>query len=686
MCKNKLFSNLLHLSLALFFIFLITACAGGETITEEVTRVVIETTEESAATEEETAEVEVEDSCTQELKEREHVEGPESNNVEERFCTEIIIVAEAEQDFLSLLTELGIEHPPDSNKIYTISKTESEPGIEIWLIDNLNRNKSSLEWANEFNRLARERGIDAKAEPNYIIAGYPGSDPSIEGAPDDDTIIVTEKLPGKDIWHNQAIGLIPLQHTGKGVNVVIFDSIPFEKGTGEYPIENNLWSSPFTISVVKNDQIVLDASPTLPMSKKDPDIPLGLNNHGLFIAGLVNNVAPDANIELRQVYDYTLKDNLDTLIKQLYDYKLDQNENLRKTIVNLSLGVINPDKNAVDSLYKVLKDYDELGAVIVAAAGNIDTNKDDNQPIDYTTQIPANYSFVISVASSNGDDQPSCFTKNGNLAAPGGDLIECNVNELEKVQCNDQSPCLVSTVHKEYSDAGFAYWRGTSFATPLVTGLIALIIDADEAFPNNVISPKRIRQMLLKNCNYDDRDDKEVRLGSGVINIKHIFDCFEIKDNHLPNPNAKQNDGFWNINDDANIAESEDCQTPCFNVNSGSFEGSIDIPSSEEKYALAIGCAYGDASLEVTATLNNGDVIFTPPSWTTTANPSDEWQAILRVYQPFSGGNVKIALKQLNSDDNLTARFDSVGIFVFASEADAQEHYNNYRSWCELSP
>jgi len=112
----------------------------------------------------------------------------------------------------------------------------------------------------------------------------------------------------------------------------------------------------------------------------------------------------------------------------------------------------------------------DAGILFVAAAGNESNNN------DVIAQYPANYTHnnVISVAALDRSDQLAGFSNYGattvDLGAPGVDIYSCVAN----------------------SDSAYAYYSGTSMATPHVAGVAALVA---AQYPG--IAVAEMRQRLL---------------------------------------------------------------------------------------------------------------------------------------------------------------------------------------------
>jgi subtilisin family serine protease len=290
---------------------------------------------------------------------------------------------------------------------------------------------------------------------------------------------------------------------GEGVLVGIFDTSPFG-GAGEETV------GALTLRVSHPPLRPAPGCPGIGMYEEEPPESPDIRNHGLFVAGLVHEVAPASEIHLVRVLEddgcgslYSIAGAVQAFVVQALD------EGAEDIVVNLSLGVHQPrdperfglatrrelkeegrQPDGVQVLEDILRWADEQGAVIVAAAGN-DSFADLAAPRGM--EMPAAYDFVIGVAASNKDRARGCFSNTApgapNVAAPGGDGVPpaegvspswpCNVPE----KCSDEhhEACLVSLSLD--SDTGYVYWVGTSFAAPLVTGQVAVMLGSGGGVP-----------------------------------------------------------------------------------------------------------------------------------------------------------------------------------------------------------
>lgn len=297
--------------------------------------------------------------------------------------------------------------------------------------------------------------------------------------------------------------------TGVGVRIGVFDTSPFDEpvrlarpGEEEIVIET-LESVPWWTQTQELTTLTLKVSyPEMrSLEATDPETATDVRDHGLFVAGLIHAVASDSEIRLIRVLNEYGCGDLFTLNKALY-YFIQEMEaergTLDGTVINLSLGVLKPalddaestDREVViidDSLEVLVEDTVESlraavllahsrGMVVVAAAGN--DSYVEGKPLP--PQIPAKYPFVIGVAGSNVYRERACFSNWGDVSAPGGDARSDEMPgpcEPKTIECSgDCDEAVISLVRSP--DMDYAYWRGTSFSAPLVSGLAALVLDA----------------------------------------------------------------------------------------------------------------------------------------------------------------------------------------------------------------
>jgi subtilisin family serine protease len=414
----------------------------------------------------------------------------------------------------------------------------------------------------------REFGFSIAADPNYHLSpaqwaggespwtqngewvGLPGG--GLGRAPDED--FLTQWAFGPDGINLFQDGRRTVAYLGEGVRIGVFDSSPFTdefaEDNGE-PLEISLsitetitvteFQAPFspwlrgvdlgateypTMTVWHTEVISAPNCPGEPLEDQD------LSNHGLFVAGLAHAVAPASEIYLVRVLEndgcgdlFSISEGIQMFMNQMQQ---DPDRKGQPIVINLSLGVHKPPcptsfglPREVVSFQQVISDARKSGAVVVAAAGNSSYDKVSPNEME----IPAKDPGVIGVAASNSNGGRGCFSNEGDVAAPGGDGIKGKTScDIPAGVC-DEDPryCMVSLIYKP-EPAGCAYWVGTSFATPLVSGLAALTIEElgelkplslDAAFVDEVkgrIETRACRAPTLP-----------LSLGAGIINLPHAL-------------------------------------------------------------------------------------------------------------------------------------------------------------------
>lgn len=267
--------------------------------------------------------------------------------------------------------------------------------------------------------------------------------------------------------------------------------------------------------------------------------------HGTMVAGIIAaadngvgviGVAPDAEIvalkvlsehdassQLSWIFDaivYAANNNADVINMSLqwqFDkngFYFDENDILQKIPPKYIQNIIRLSKRAVD--YAVMN-----GKVVIAAAGNSGENADGNGS---EILLPADLENVITVSATAPDywygdlvngiedtnfDIPAHYTTYGrsitDLAAPGGDIDYLFMDEPE----NWWYDLILST-----SELGWEWGCGTSFASPHVVGVAALIIGKN----GGRMDPQKVRQQLLKTADKIDGNGQSLYFGKGRVN------------------------------------------------------------------------------------------------------------------------------------------------------------------------
>jgi subtilisin family serine protease len=168
-----------------------------------------------------------------------------------------------------------------------------------------------------------------------------------------------------------------------------------------------------------------------------------LVGHGTHVAGIVDLVAPAAKIMPLRVLDSEGSGDAFTIAKAISYAQRNGAD-----VINLSLGSWKHSK----LLDEVIEDATKSGVVVAAAAGN-DNNAMPHYPAagDGT---PASADGLLAVTSVGEDQTKSGFANYGtwvDIAAPGEDI------------------------RSAFPISKYAYWSGTSMATPFAAGQAALI-------------------------------------------------------------------------------------------------------------------------------------------------------------------------------------------------------------------
>lgn len=219
-------------------------------------------------------------------------------------------------------------------------------------------------------------------------------------------------------------------------------------------------------------------------------------DHGTHVAGIiaasmndfgVAGISPNVKIMPINVFKGEYAD-LYSIVKAVY-YAADH----QAKVINLSLGSYDYSK----SQYAAITYAKKKGAVVIAAAGN-----DHNSKKNY----PAAYDNVIAVSATDSKDQITKFSSYGShidISAPGKDIL--------------------STVTKNM----YGFSNGTSMASPVVSGVAALIVSK-----NPFLQPNQVEAILKKSVIDLGARGKDQYYGYGRIDASKAL-------KNTPNPLSK---------------------------------------------------------------------------------------------------------------------------------------------------
>jgi len=325
--------------------------------------------------------------------------------------------------------------------------------------------------------------------------------------------------------------------TGDGVAAFVLDTLPKLgqiRRAAEAAGENNLLLLDVFNNVTFTYPSMLDGldvpSPSQPGTGKDIEgrsFGFRMPDHGLFVAGIIRDLAPNAKLECIRVLNDFCAGSIQTLIDALnYILKRMLQGDLQKTPAVINLSLVIPDdmeaKNAGidettldmtrEGLLTVIQTLVDLGAIFVASAGNEGDQR--YQPMSNlrpNALYPAAYAYnglnhhermiPVGAADKAGNVTVySCYPGIRGFATYGGDLpkktdIE-RIDGMTRVKRIDAPIGLYTSLtypalsiddteatYPAPNAHGWAYWVGTSFATPIVCAVAARAIELNLRHP-----------------------------------------------------------------------------------------------------------------------------------------------------------------------------------------------------------
>jgi serine protease AprX len=331
-----------------------------------------------------------------------------------------------------------------------------------------------------------------------VRAVTPDSRVRVQGAASSGVRSVYPKAIGADAVWKRGI-------TGRGVTVAVLDT-----GVANVPdLAGRL--------IQVRDDLTGQSTPCKNLSGElDCDDRYG---HGTFIAGLVagngassggrwKGIAPEASIlSVKAAGADGAADvsNILAAIQWVVSFK--DRYNIR--VLNLSLGTDSTQDWRVDPLNYAVERAWAAGMTVVVAASN-------NGPAAGTIAKPADDPWVITVGATDdrgtaslGDDRLPDFSGRGptahglakpDVAAPGAHVVSLRA-----------PGSTIDTRFPNYVDGSYRQGSGTSMATGVVSGAVALMLQANPGF-----TPDRVKHALVATAKLAASNDR-MAVGAGVV-------------------------------------------------------------------------------------------------------------------------------------------------------------------------
>ena len=257
------------------------------------------------------------------------------------------------------------------------------------------------------------------------------------------------------------------------------------------------------------------------------------NGHGTHVAGIIGGsgysskgkykgVAPECRFIGVKVLDHRGDGNISDVLAGL-QWIIDNRKKYNIRIVNISVGTSSKDNLDENSLLvQGVNAVWDHGIVVVVAAGN-------NGPGPMSISTPGISRKVITVGSSDDNiavevfgsgrtkdysgrgPTPFCIKK-PDMVAPGSNIISCHINRYSNRLKNGEL---------KYSSGDYPMMytvkSGTSMATPVVSGAIAVLLGAHPEMTNREVKLKLRSSAVDLGLHWEKQ-------GWGLLNVRRLLE------------------------------------------------------------------------------------------------------------------------------------------------------------------
>ena len=205
-------------------------------------------------------------------------------------------------------------------------------------------------------------------------------------------------------------------------------------------------------------------------------------------------------IALHSIYDH-----LFSYIASAIDWVIKTKKEYNTKVLNLSIGTPANNPIASDPLVRAVDQAVKAGITVVVAAGN-------SGPNSQTILSPGNSRSAITVGAA--DDRLAKSETSYSIAP-----FSSRGPTKEGLRKPDVLAPGVNIKSLDNTD-GFQTLSGTSMATPVVSGCLALLLSQ-----NSNLSPRELKSEIIRSCTYlNESPDNQ---GAGIINMNKLFKSSE---------------------------------------------------------------------------------------------------------------------------------------------------------------
>jgi serine protease AprX len=290
--------------------------------------------------------------------------------------------------------------------------------------------------------------------------------------------------------------------------------------------------------------------------------------HGTHVAGIIagngydsngdrNSIAPKANIISLKALDAQGKGKISDIIAAI-DWAVANRTRYNIRVINMSLGAGVFESYNTDPLTVAAKRAVEAGIVVVAAAGNMGKAAN-GQPQYGAIGAPGNAPWVLTVGASSSmgtndrrDDTMASYSSRGptmvdfaakpDLVAPGSGSV--SLSEKSSLFYLTKAAYLVAGKKSGLNYLPYLTLSGTSMAAPVVSGTVALMLEANPRLtPNMVKAMLQFTAQVYGNYNYMTQGAGFLNT-LGAVRLARFFAVGDKGDDY-PNMKAWSRHIFW---------------------------------------------------------------------------------------------------------------------------------------------